>query len=67
MGGVGSVIRVQKQGPAAVELFVPAGGSDMLCDDHLRPCVSDTWVPRTRAGQGNEGGEEGRGLGAGFR
>lgn len=38
--GGGSVIRVQKQGLAAVEFSVPAGGSDMLRDDHLRPlCV----------------------------
>lgn len=45
-GGVGggvSVIRVQKQGLAAVEFFVPAGGSDMLCDDHLRP-ENQSWA-----------------------
>lgn len=39
----GSVIRVQKQGLAAVEFFVPAGGSDMLCDDHLRP-ENQSWA-----------------------
>lgn len=63
----GSVIGAQKQGLAAVELFLPAGGSDVLCDDHLRPCVPNTWVHRTRTGQGNEGGERrGSGDGSGW-